>query len=232
MTANKNLAKALGIAFLFQFITSVSSGVFLKPVLIVPGSISQTMINIANDPQLMSAIVLLDMLTAMGVVFLGVMLFVTLRKQNEAMALVALGLYVVEATLLAASQLAAFWLLRISEEYVAAGQPAYLQTMGNVAAGSMDFVGSTLHVLVFSLGAMLFYFLLYQSRLIPRVLSLWGLVTLIPILYGTVAAMFGYKISAVAVLPYVPFEFVVGLWILVKGLNVRQQDDILAMEPA
>jgi hypothetical protein len=44
--------------------------------------------------------------------------------------------------------------------------------------------------------------------------------------------MFGYKISAVAVLPYVPFEFVVGLWILVKGLNVRQQDDILAMEPA
>lgn len=36
----------------------------------------------------------------------------------------------------------------------------------------MDFVGETLHMVAFSLGAILFYFLLDRSRLIPRPLSL------------------------------------------------------------
>jgi hypothetical protein len=232
MNSVKYPSRILGIAFLLQFITSfVMSGLFLRPALIVPGNISETMVNIANNAWLMRTYMLVDMLTAMGIIFLGVMLFVTLRKQNETMALVALGLYILEATLLAASRLAAFWLLRISEEYVAAGQPAYLQTMANLSLESMDFVGSTLHVLTFSLGAILFYLLLYQSRVIPRVLSLWGLITVIPILFGTVAAIFGYEVPTVAYLPYLPFEFVAGIWILVKGLNVQQQDS-LALESA
>jgi hypothetical protein len=231
MTTGKKLSRILGIAFLLQFITSFSSGVFLKPALIVPGNISQTMVNIANNTGLMSAVVLVDMLTVMGIVFLGVMLFVTLKKQNETIALVALGLYVVEATLLAASQLAAFWLLRISEEFVAVGQSAYLQTIGNLALESMDFVGLLLHVLVFSVGAIFFYILLYQSRVVPRLLSLWGIITVIPILFGTVAAILGYEVSAVSYLPYLPFEFVIGVWILVKGLNF-QQYDVVAMELA
>lgn len=222
MNSIKYPSRILGIAFLLQFITSFSSGLLLQPALIVPGNISGTMVNIANNTGLMRANILLDMLTAMGIIFLGVMLFVTLRKQNEPMALVALGLYILEAALLAASRLAAFWLLLISEEYVAVGQPAYLQTMANLSLESMDFVGVLLHVLVFSVGAILFYLLLYQSRVIPRVLSLWGLITVIPILFGTVAAIFGYEVSAVVYLPYLPFEFVVGIWILVKGLNVPQ----------
>lgn len=231
MTTNQHPARILGIAFLLQFITSIASSLLIAPALVVPGNIGETMVNIANNPGLMQIFILVDMVTAMGIVFLGVMLFVTVRHQNEAMALVALGLYVVEAALLAGSKLASFWLLRTSEAYVAEGQPAYLQTMGNLALESMDFVGVTLHVLVFSVGALLFYFLLYQSRVIPRVLSLWGLVTLLPILFGTAAFMIGYEFPAFTYLPYVPFEFVVGVWILVKGLNVRQPDAV-ALEPA
>jgi hypothetical protein len=44
-------------------------------------------------------------------------------------------------------------------------------------------------------------------------------------------AIFDYEISAVAYFPYLPFEFVVGFWILVKGLNVKQQERV-ALEPA
>lgn len=235
MNATKYPARLLGLAFLLQFITSVSSGLFLEPALVVPGNIGETMANIAANPGLMRAYILLDMVTAMGIVFLGVMLFVVLRKQNETVALVGLGLYLLEAALLASSRLAAFWLLRMSEAYVAGGETDTLLTMGNLALESMGFVGLTLHVLVFSVGGLLFYLLFYQSRLIPRWLSLWGLVTLIPILLATVAAILGYEISEVvalsAQLPYVPFEFFAGLWILVKGLNVRPQERAM-LQPA
>ncbi len=170
-----------------------------------------------------------DMLTALGIVFLGSILFITARRQNEKMALTALGFYILEAALLAVSRIEAFSRLRISEEYVSAGQPAILQTFGTLAFDSMEFVGSTLHMLAFCLGAILFYYLLDQSRVVPRVLSLWGFITTFPLLVGTLAQIFGSTIPFIFYVPYVPFEFVIGIWILIKGIkadvdtaNVRQ----------
>jgi hypothetical protein len=215
---NKKISRILGVAFLLQFVTSVSSGLFLQPALIVPGNIRETMLRIADNPSLMKANILVDTLTALGVIFLGAMLFVTLRKQSEKIALVGLGFYILEGALLAASRLEAFSLLRISQEYIPAGRPDYLETMANLALESMDFVGFTLHVLVFCLGAILFYYLLYKSDVVPNALSLWGLITILPLLIATLLAIFDYQVPEFLALPYFPFEFVIGVWILVKGI--------------
>jgi len=228
MNTIKNTSRVLGAAFLLQFVTSLISGTILRQSLIVPGNISESMINIANNALLMRANILVDMLTALGIIFLGVILFITLRKQNEKIALVALGFYILEAALLAASRVAAFSLLRISQEYVTAGHPVFLQTIGNLALESMDFVGITLHMLVFCLGGILFYCLLDKSRIVPRALSLWGLITVFPMLIATLSAIFGYKLPSFLYFPYVPFEFVIGVWILLKGIKDQPRDNVLA----
>jgi hypothetical protein len=149
------------------------------------------------------------------------MLFVTLRRENEAVALVGLGLYVLEAALLAASRMATFSLLRLSETYVAAGRPAQLETWGSLVLEAMEFTGGTLHMVVFCTGALLFYALLYASAVIPRALSLWGLLALLPCLFATVAAILGYAVPFLVYVPYVPFEWVVGVWLLVRGARER-----------
>jgi hypothetical protein len=218
MNNDNKTSRILGAAFLLQFVTSFSSGLFLQPAWVVPGNIGETMLKIENNPWLMRANILLDMLTALGIIFLGAILFISLRKQNEKMALVALGFYILEAALLAASRSEAFSLLRISQEYVSAGQPDYLRTMANLALESMDFVGFTLHMLAFCLGGILFYYLLYKSSIVPRALSLWGLITILPLLIATLLAIFDYQVPFVLAVPYIPFEFVIGVWILVKGI--------------
>ena len=222
MNTIKKTSRVLGVAFLLQFVTSFCSGAFLHQAWFVAGNINETMLKIANNPWLMRANILVDMLTALGIIFLGAMLFVTLRNQSEKIALVALGFYILEAALLAVSRTEAFSLLRISQEYVTAGQPAYLETMGNLAFESMDFVGSTLHMLTFCLGGILFYYLLYKSRIVPRVLSLWGLITVFPMLIATLSAIFGYELSFFFYVPYIPFELVIGVWILIKGVKEVQ----------
>ena len=216
-TVNKN-SRVLGVAFLLQAITSLASGLILKLALTVPGNISESMINIANNAWLMRASILGDVVTAVGIIFLGAILFVLLRKQNDQIALVALGFYILEAALLAASRIAAFSLLRISQEYVTAGHPANLLAIGNLAFESMNF-GYTLLMLPFCLGAILFYYLIYKSGIVPRVLSLWGLITVFFALIGTLFAIFGYEVPFAVYIPYVPFEFVIGAWILVKGIK-------------
>ena len=131
-------SRVLGFAFLLQFITSFSSGVFLKTAWFVEGNIKETMLKVGANPMLFRTNILLDMLTALGVAFLGAILYLTLRKQNEKIALTALGFYWLEVALLAVSRMDAFSLLHFSQEYVASGQPAELLLFGRVAYESMD----------------------------------------------------------------------------------------------
>jgi hypothetical protein len=216
-TVNKT-SRILGLAFLLQFITSFASAMFLRATWYVPGNMSETLIKIANNPLTLRVNILFDMLTALGVIFLGSMLFITLRRQNEKMALTALGFYILEAALLATSRLATFSLLRLSQEYAAAGHAADLTLLGQIAFDSMDFVGSGLHMLGFCLGGLLFYYLLDKARIVPRVLSLWGLIAVLPFVIGAPLAVMGYEVPMAFYLPYIPFELVIGSWILVKGI--------------
>jgi hypothetical protein len=226
MNTDTKTSRVLGIAFLLQFITSLFSGTILRQAWYVPGNMSESLLNIANKPWLMQANILVDMLTALGVIFLGAILFMSLREQNEKIALVALGFYILEGTLLAASRLAAFSLIGISQEYVTTGFPAYLLTMGKLAFESMDFVGSTLHMLAFCFGGILFYYLLYRSGMVPRAFSLWGLITVLPCLAGTLLAVFGVQVPFFIYLPYAPFELVIAIWILFKGIPAGLESKI------
>ena len=135
------------------------------------------------------------------------------HAQDERIALTAYAFYLIEAALLAVSRGEAFALLRIAEAYEAGGRPDTLLRLGGLAYASMDFLGNTLHMPAFCLGALLFYFLLVRSGLVPRWLARWGLIATVPMLVGTVAQGFGTTI------PYVPFEVVVGVWIVIKGLR-------------
>ena len=74
MNAINKTSRVLGFAFLLQFVTSFSSGVFLRQAWVVPGNIGETMINIASKPWLMRTNILVDMLTALGIIFLGAIL--------------------------------------------------------------------------------------------------------------------------------------------------------------
>ena len=221
MNTAKKISVVLGVAFLLEIIANVVNGIVLRPVLITTGNIIESMTNIANNSMLMRTSILVDLVIALAIVLLGVVLFIVLKKNNEIVALTALGFFVIAATLLALSRMEAFSLLRISQEYIAAGQPDYLRMLGNMSIESMDFTGGTLHTLVFSIGAILFYTLLYKSRAVPRALSLWGLITVPLVLIGTLSKVLGYEVPFLIYLsiPYVPFEFAIGIWILVKGIK-------------
>ncbi len=227
MNSQRKLSVALGVAFLFQATTSLISGM-IPMSLIVPENPGQSMINIAGHAGLMRANFLDDLITSVGVIALGVLLFVVLRKHGEIFALIALGCFVLEVALGAVNKIPAFALLRISQVYVAKGRPEDLKTLGTLALDSMNF-GSGLLMLPCCIGLILFYYLFYKSHVIPRVLSVWGLISVAMVLVATVLVICGYKVPFLVYVPYVPFEWVVGAWILIAGLKVTAE---AKLEPA
>ena len=218
MAPPTRLSRVLGLAFLLQAITSFS-GVMRAP-LIVSGDISESMIRIASHPGLMRASILGELITSILVIFLGAVLFLTLRKQNEVIALVAWGCFLLEVAVPSSSRMASYSLLRISQEYVASGRPASLLALGKLQLESTD-LGLKLLMLPCCVGIFLFYYLFYESKTIPRGLSLWGLISISLALIGTLLALCGYQPSFFIYLPYVPFEFVIGFWLLIRGMQAQ-----------
>ena len=131
------------------------------------------------------------------------------------MATIALGFYIFEGALLAVSRSFGFSLLHLSQVAVNAGFPEHLQSMGDLALANLNSIYS-LHMLPFCVGAILFYLLLDHSRILPRWVSLWGVITVGFTLILTVVALMGVEVPFLLYLPYAPFEFVVGIWLLVQ----------------
>ena len=220
MNSDKNTVRLLGAAFLLQAIGAAVWDLILLQPLIVSGNIIDSMTNIANNALQMRASIVVAMITAMGIVMIGVLMYVILKKQNRKIAIVAMGLYLVEAAILAVSRIPAFALLRISQESVIAGHPPYLQTLGNLFYESQQF-GYDLHMLVFALGATLFYYLFYKSGYIPKVLNLLGLIAAPLALIGMPFVLFGYDVPIFVFILNLPFELGIGIWLMVKGVNKK-----------
>ena len=218
MSRISNTSRLLGAAFLLQATTSLISGLILAAALIVPGDISSTMLRIAGRPWMMRGVILGEMVTISGVILLAAILFVVLRQQHEIIALTALGLYVLEAAIGAIRLVAGSSLLRVSLNFAREGRSLYSQDLASMLLESLD-SAYKLMMLPFCVGAIIFYYLLYRSRLVPAALSLWGLMAVFPVLLGTVLTILGFQPSLFLYLPYIPFEFVIGIWILIKGLN-------------
>ena len=215
--SDRNSPRLLGAAFLFQAVASAVSALLLSS-LIVTGDISASMTNISSNALQMRASIVGEIITAIGIVILSVLLYGTLKQQNVKVARVALGVRLVEAALLAASRIPAFSLLRTSQESVLAGHPAYLQTLGSLFYESQEFAYS-LNMLLFALGATLFYWLFFKSRFIPRTLSLFGLIAAPLAVIGTLGELVGIDVPILLFIPNLPFELAIGLWLMIKGIR-------------
>jgi hypothetical protein len=117
------------------------------------------------------------------------------------------------------------FLIPVSQEYVKAGSPdaSYFQTLGAVLLKGHESIDPILAI-VFCLGALIFYSLLYQTNLIPRWLSGWGLIAIIPYLAPGLLVLFGFfgplsTSEIVLEFPMALQEMVMAVWLIVKGFN-------------
>ena len=74
-------------------------------------------------------------------------------------------------------------------------------------------------MLFYSLGGVLWFYLFYISRYIPRVLSILGIVIESVGLIGMVLLLLAINVSMLLFYPIAVLELVVGLWLMIKGIR-------------
>lgn len=221
MKLDKNTPRILGGAFLLQIIAPIISSAFLLGPLIVPDNISESMTNIANNALQLQASIVVEMFTVFGITTIGVLMYVILKEQDTKVATLALGLYIVEAAILAVSKIPIYALLVVSRESVIMGHPTNLLALGELFYELQSY-GYSMHMLPFALGASLFYYLFYKSGYIPKALNILGLIAAPLAFFGTLFALLGFTVPIAVFILNLPFELGLGLWLLFKGISEEE----------
>ncbi len=163
-------------------------------------------------------------LMAAAYVGMAITLYPILKRHNESLALGYVGFRIVAAAFIVIGVIILLLLLTVSQDFVKAGAPelSHFQTIGELLRTGRDLVNHVGMILVLSMGGMMFYFLLYQTELIPRWLSGWGLVGTAV----TIAAsfLFMFRVFDLVTSVYMNFplalqEMVMAVWLIVKGFN-------------
>ena len=224
MNTNRRIAVIVGVLYIMGTVAGVLSVLVTQSILGASDYLTQIA---ANENQIVTGILFV---LAMGfsLAMVPVMLFPVLRKHNE---ILALGYLIFRGALEAVTYIAMAicwsFLILISREYVAEGasNTAYFQTLGTIFLKGSDSI-STILVIIFALDALMLYYMLYQSKLIPRWISVWGFIAIIMhfstaflILYGFVESGMSAIVSLIN-MPIFFQEMVMAVWLIVKGFSL------------
>jgi len=143
--------------------------------------------------------VLLEVYCGVAVAGIGVMMFPILKKFNERLALGYVIFRIIECAIIIVSGIYLLSLLKLIQDY---------------------------HLIIYlftSIGGLMFSYLLYQSKLIPRFISVLGLIGYALLLTGTLLDMLGHVdldgAGMIVLLPGGLFEIILPIWLIVKGFN-------------
>lgn len=168
---------------------------------------------------------LLVLVMGLSLAFVPVVLFPVLRRVDEVL---ATGYLIIRGAVETATYVivAIAWLLLVPLADTMSAGPGTASPAG-VRLGTLviDSDGaSVIMSLVFCLGAALFYVLLYRSRIVPRWITLWGLVGIPLYVAAYLLAMYGVVgINSSAVnllsLPLAVQEMVLAVWMIARGFR-------------
>ena len=220
MNTSRKSAIIVGILF----IIASAAGILSEPargILAAPNYLANLS---ANEKQVIT-IALSEFIMAILIVSITFWMYPILKKHDEAIALGYVVFRVLEVVIFIVGVIAILTLLTLGQEFVNAGSPdaSYFQTLGTLLMAVREWGGGVCSTIVFGLSALMLNYILYRSKLIPRLLSGWGFIGAILYIASGFLPLFGYgSRSPIYVYMEIPMgvnEMVFALWLIVKGFN-------------
>ena len=222
MNRNRKIAIIAGVLFIIATVAALLSTVFTKPIL----DATDYLIKISANENRIAIGALFKFIAAAASAGIAISLYPILKKYNEGLALGSVGFRIIEGMLGIVGVICLLLLTTLSQEFVKAGAPdsSYFQTSGVLIVAVRDWMGNVAGLLAFGLGALMYYYIFFQTKLVPRWLSGWGLIGIMLIIVIGMLVMFRVigPMSTTQIVLAVPIavqEMVLAVWLIVKGFN-------------
>ena len=218
----RKLAISAGILFILYTSVDLLGFLFMGPL-----TATNYLVSVSENAGLVGTGAFLSLIGGACASGIAISLYPVLKKFNPVLALGAVGFRISEGVLRFISVSVLLSIITLSQLYVKAGAPdsSYYQTLGALLSAVRLWVGSGVgQLLAFSIGCTLYYIIFYQTRLVPRWITVWGLVFGILGIVSTALVSTGLLAPfstehIVMVIPMLPQEIVLAVWLVVKGFN-------------
>lgn len=209
-------ARISGILFLTAMAASLAGGSLIEMVLNNPGFPR----NIPEQTILLSAGIGLELINSIAVIGIAMMLYPVLKQFRESIGIGYVGFRIIESLFCILNAFIPLIIISMGPEFTMPGNPDYpgYAVISSFLVSARNTSAGLLVPLFFSIGALLLYFSLYRTKLVPRYISVWGIAAvgllLALNLFGTqpILAMF-------LALPIIMNEIYLGIWLIVKGFK-------------
>jgi hypothetical protein len=213
----------VGVLFLIALVAAIVGGSLIDGILGESDYLSEVA---ANETQLLVG-ALLELINGVAVIGIAVLLFPILKRQDEGLALGYVALRIIEAIVIMAAFITPVALIALAQEYTAASaaDASSLQAAGTSFLAVRERLVGQYTGIFFGLAAFLLYYLLYRSRLVPRLISVWGFIAVVLVVAWNLLKLFDIDIDAGMVfgLPIILNEMFLALWLIVKGFNTSAE---------
>jgi hypothetical protein len=203
------------------FAFSIPAFFLYEPVLSDPAYI----VGAGGDDTRIIAGAVLEMLTALAGIATAVAVFPIVRRQSEAASLGFVATRSYEAAVMIVGVLALVTIVSLRQAG-ASGETddAAMVAVGQALIAIRDQTALFGPGFVPGLNALCFGYVLYRSRLVPRLIPALGLIGAPLLIASAIGTMFGIHdgqsvFAAIAFLPIFFWELSVGLWMTFKGFN-------------
>jgi len=223
MNSNKKIATTVGVLFIVATVVNIAGTRFIHSVL----SSSDWLGMISAGAVQVKLGSFLVFLSALASVSIAIWLYPILKKYNPFLALTAVIFRTIESIFYIVSAIGSLSLINLGQEYLKAGSPrnSYFQTIGNFVLTARDVSGFIFAVIAFSFGGLAYYYIFYQTKLVPRWLSVWGILSCLMLLIAVFSALYNGPPFAIAGTTMILAasialqEMVLAMWLIVKGFN-------------
>lgn len=212
LSATRKTAIVVGVLFLVQTLS------YLTGDALVRSAVENGVVGSDGGATTIRTGVFLQFVNISAVIGIGALMFPILRQYREAAALGYAATKIIEAALLLVSALFALLVLPIGGLVAATS----METLGSLSMESYD-LAFQLGMIALGAGSLLFMWVLYEFRLVPRVLSLLGAVGYVALFVSGWLTIAGSDLAAVLYLPGAAFELAFPIWLLVKGFNASAE---------
>jgi len=219
MNSTRKTAVMTGMLFIIATLT----GPILATPLIPDLTGSDTLAQLSTHTNQVAVGALLMFIGYFACAGIAIALYPVLKEQSTGLALGSVIFRTIETVFYLVGVVSLLSLLAIGQQFGAAeaADRTSLQVIGSLLVNIRD-QAALAGVFAFCVGAFMYYYVFFQSRLIPRWLSSFGIVAIILMCTACVLALFsGNRITSYILLaaPIALQEMVLAVWLIVKGFN-------------
>jgi hypothetical protein len=218
MDSDRRTAIVVGALFIVATVASILGSIALGSVLDGSGYL----INFPASESQVTLAVLLFLVAASSAFATAFLLFPILRRHSEGLAAGYVGVRGFENVFYVAGAVGLLIMLTVSQNSVA-GSPD-LPLLGDALLALHDWSVLIGTLIFFGLGSLILNYVLYQSSLVPRWLSLWGIVGAVLVFSYGLLGIFGVDTGLgspfmLLAMPIALQEMVFAVWLIAKGFN-------------